>query len=121
MADTLSFWGITRDARVVKIDFGAVPARSSGDVTFRVKNESSRYTAQAVTVDFDESAAGATQLFLSADGYRFATSLTLGDLPPAALSPVLTMRRVTASDAPVGEYQCSLRVRAAAWSSPPVT
>jgi hypothetical protein len=117
--DTLAIWGVLREAPVASIDFDAVAARASDDITFRVKNRSYRNTAHDVVVSFDETSPAAPQLYLSADGITFTASLTLGDLPASAVSPILTLRRATPSGA-TGAYTCTLRaVATGGWTAPP--
>lgn len=118
MADQLALWGAATDARINRIDFGAVPARSSGDVQVRVKNQSSQYTAHGVvvTVEDVDPAGAATQLLLSLDGRTFTASVSLGDLIPTATSTLIWLRRATASDAPTGLTQARLRAHASTWT-----
>lgn len=117
MADMLVLWGESRAARITRIDFGAVPAKSSGDVRFRIKNQSSQYTAQDAVVSVEGVSAWttATNFLLSLDGLNFAETVLAGDLPPAAISPVITLRRTTAGDAPLVANGGVIRVHAAAW------
>lgn len=118
MADMLALWGEQRSARITRIDFGSVPARSSGDVRFRVKNLSAQYTAQDTVVCVEAATAdAAAQLLLSLDGLTFTATVSLGDIPAAGISPAVTLRRATASDAPRGTTEATLRVHANAWVS----
>lgn len=116
MPDTLALWTQTRSARITRIDFQAVPARSSGDVSFRVCNQSSQYTARNVTLAVDEVTPGAAgQLLLSRDGHNFAATISLGDLSATAVSPVVWLRRTTPSDAATGAAQCRVHAHAESW------
>lgn len=118
MTDRLALWSSARDAAIARIDFGAVPARSSGDVTFRVKNQSSQYTARTVVVSTEDvTPGGSSQLLLSLDGLMFAAAVPLGDLAAAAISPVVWLRRTTASDADLMPMECALLVHAGSWVS----
>lgn len=116
MADMLALWGDTRSARVSRIDFGSVPARSSSDVRLRVRNLSSQYTARGVVISVEDVTAWAsTQLLLSLDGVNFTATVMVGDLPATGTSPVFTLRRATPSDEPTGAKECNIRVHATAW------
>lgn len=118
MSDLLALWGVTRDARIVRLDWGTVPPRSSGDVKIRVKNESTQYTAHDVTVSLEDVTAGAAARFLlSLDGNAFTATVNLGDLPATAISAVVWIRRATPSDAATGPTNCQLRVHATAWAA----
>lgn len=118
MGDRLALYSSARDAAITRIDFGAVPARSSGDVTFRLKNQSSQYTAQAVVISAEDvTPGGSSQLLLSLEGFTFAGSVALGDLAAAAISPVIWLRRTTPSDADLLPMECVLLVHAASWVS----
>src|SRR3954447_24146331 len=97
-ADTLALWGYTRDLPIAQIDFGTLPYRSSGDIRVRVKNRSGQYQANGVVVSVEDVTADAAgQLLLSLDGVTFTAAVAIGDLPAAAISPVVWLRRVTAS------------------------
>lgn len=116
MSDRLSLWGVARDARLARIDFTTVPARSSNDTTLRVKNESSSYRARDVTVAFTAGPNDPYEFFLSLDGETFTASVTLGDLAPTAFSRSITLRRVTPSTTAPGSYRCNLRASATSWT-----
>lgn len=121
MAQTLALWSPTADTALPggTFDWGPVPQRSSADVTFRVRNTATTKTATAVTVALAGSGAAptpASQHLLSADGQTFTASLTLGDLLPGQTSPVLTLRRVTASAAALGAATFTVVAAAASWA-----
>jgi hypothetical protein len=124
VADVLALWGASYDHSVVKLNFNGtspgLPRRSSGDSKLRVKNLSNQYLAADVTVTVEDTTVpGArTDFLLSLDGFRFAASINLGDLPHNATSPVFWLRRVTASTAPVGAKSARLRVHAGSWVAP---
>lgn len=118
MADMLALWGEQRSARIARIDFGAVPARSSSDIRFRVKNLSSQYTAKQTVVSVEDVTAGAAaQLLLSLDGVNFAATVDLGDIPAAGISPVVTLRRTTEENALIAAHESTIRVHATSWVS----
>jgi hypothetical protein len=77
---------------------------SSADRAFRVKNLSSAQTAKSVRVAMEiltDSAAPSVvaQHTLSFGGGSFVAQVNVGDLAPGAISPPVTLRRVTPSDA----------------------
>lgn len=119
MADQLAIWGVRTDARMTRIDFGSVPRRSSGDEVFRVRNQSTQYLARGVRANVEAVTPFAdTQFLLSLDGASFTAAVDLGDLPPGAISPVITLRRVTPSTTPAGDHKARLHVVATTWVQP---
>lgn len=113
MSDALALWSPTLQAVITSIDLGNVVAGSSDDWRFQVKNLSAVYAARDVQVS--TVGTDAEQFYLSADATRFTASLSLGDLPATAASPVLTLRRVTPSVAATGARSCSLRIQLSSW------
>lgn len=110
----LSVWSASTNSQLTTLDFGTVNPGSSDDLTFRVKNLSSANTAQGVTVSLDGT--HAVRFYLSTDGRRFAATATIGNLPPSAVSGLITLRRVIPSAASNGEQDCDLRLRVTAWA-----
>ncbi len=115
MADVLSLWQARGDAALSTLALGDVPAGSSADTQFRVKNLSSVLTATGVQLTFTGSAAG--ELWLSADGQRFAASVSIGNLRPGSASPIVTLRRVTPAAAAAGEHSATLQLLATSWTA----
>lgn len=113
MADTLAAWSPTSNLQLTTLDFGSSPAGSSADLTFRVRNMSTLYTAQGVTVGL--TGTDATQCYVSADGLTFIATVTLGDLLPSAVSGLLYLRRVTPTGSSTGAKTCNLHLQAASW------
>lgn len=115
--DRLRFWRPAEDAEVspAHFDFGNVVRGRTYTKTFRVKNNSTTLTANAVTLARSSPSMPemATGLAFSADGTTWVDSLPIGDLAPGALSPVITLRRVVATDEAVG-YPKDGRISAAA-------
>ena len=115
--DTLRFWHPRQDQRTPDDWFawGTVARGSSADKIFRVKNASLRWTAVGVSVSlqhrgrYDPTLRVDRQHFLSLNGRLFGATVTVGDLPPGATSPVIILRRVTSrsADAGLGEFQLS--------------
>jgi len=96
--DALVGWKLDGNEPLDGIDWGVVAPGSSADRRFRVKNTSTLYTAYGVTVT-----AESVDHYLSLDGRVFTASIYLGDLPPSAISAVITVRRVTPSSATTGD------------------
>ncbi len=118
MSDSLAIWAYAVNGKLVGLDFGEVPACSSGDVMIRVKNQSPRYTAHDVTLQFQPHPDLGWHFYLSDDGVNFAATLDLGELAPNALTGAIWIRRVTPSDTDLGAKQTRLSATVAAWSQP---
>lgn len=119
----LILWHPTLDQRVGQayFDWGNVPRSSSADVTFRVKNNSATLTASAVRVAMDvltdttPSVPG--QHSISKDGMTFGAQQTLvADLAPGAISPILTLRRVTPTNAVLSVWAHRIFAEAGGWA-----
>lgn len=102
----LELWHPTLDEKLppAYLDWGDVPRSSSADRSFRVKNLSSAQTAKSVRVAMEiltDSPAPSVvgQHTLSFGGGSFVAQVNIGDLSPGAISPPVTLRRVTPSDA----------------------
>lgn len=120
MANRLVVWNeyTQLEADSTFFNWGDVLPNSTDDMTFSILNESEDYVAEDVTVlssavgDSDISA----QILFTLDGLVYVDILSMGDIPPAGLSALVTMRRVTRSDAVSGQF--GIRVQAANWSVP---
>lgn len=118
MPDSLALWPPAGNTALTAADFGAVPAGSSSDVTFRVKNQSTLYTATTVTVAVHNAdGSEAVDFYLGyAAGGALTGLLSLGTLPPSAISALLVLRRITRSGAALGAGTCNLVLTAASWN-----
>ena len=119
----LILWHPTLDQRVgaAYFDWGNVPRSSSADKTFRVKNNSATLTASAVRIAMDVLADTAPsvpgQHSISKDGMTFGSQQTLtANLAPGAISPVLTLRRVTPTDAVLSVWALRVFAEAGGWA-----
>ncbi len=112
--DTLIFWMYAADGAVDSLTFGNSPRRSSSDVMFRLRNLSALYTAQDVTVTI--TGERAHTYYLSLDGDLFTAQIELGDLAPGTYTEGITLRRVTPSDAPLGDEAVKVIATAASWT-----
>lgn len=119
--DRMRIWSPTEEEVIDAngLNFGNSPRRSSADLRFRVKNTSPFVTAVAVTVGLDglndhTSPDPDRQFLLSEDnGRTFAGDINIGTLAPGQVSSLLTLRRVTPSNADVGQWTARLLVSAA--------
>jgi hypothetical protein len=120
MANRLIVWNEETQLEVDSsfFNWGNVLPDSSDDKTFSIMNESEDYVAEGVTIR--PSAIGdsgiSAQILFTLDGLVYVDILSMGDIPPAGLSSLVTMRRVTRSDAVSGQF--GVRVQAANWSVP---
>ncbi len=118
--DTLEFWHPRADSGlpVEWLNWGTVAPGSSEDRVFRVRNSSAIYTATGVVISleeldlFDAALPVPVQHFLSFDGRRFTSTLTIPALSPGVVSELITIRRVTArqADEGPGEFQVAATV-----------
>ncbi len=113
----LAAWNPTTDTELsgAYFDWGDIAQGSMATRTFRVKNLGT-LTAQSVVVSVEtfESytpSVAATYTF-SVGGGAYASTASLGNLAPGAISSVVTVRRLTTSDAPpslhAGRYKFSV-------------
>lgn len=116
----LELWHPTLDQRVgpAYFDWKRSPRGSSADRKFRVKNLSPTQRANTVYVSCDALTdtypSVAYQHFFSTGG-TFANTLTLSVIDPNQVSPVITLRRVTPSDAPLGAWAPRITAVVGGW------
>ncbi len=120
--DRLALWHPTLDQELpgAWFDFGDKARTMTDTRTFRVKNLSPSLTAQTVSVDrealTDTTPTVVSMHTLSSDGVTFVTSLSLGNLAPGAISPVLTVKEIIASNAVLGPWAVRIYADAASWA-----
>lgn len=121
--DRLVLWHPTLDQPVgpAYFDWGNVPRGSTADRTFRVKNNSASLQANDITVTMealtDTSPTVVGQHTFSEDGLSFGAILNIGNLAPGAISNVLTVRRITPSNATLSLWWTRIVAEAASgWS-----
>jgi hypothetical protein len=118
----LALWHPTLDQRVTPayFDWGNVPRSSSADRTFRVKNLSATLTANTPRVAMeslsDTTPSVVGQHTLSLDGATFLAQVNPGTLAPGAISGVITLRRVTPSNAQLSLWSMRVFAEATSWS-----
>ncbi len=122
MNDALSLWlpNTAQDLPSGWFDWTTAATGSTDETQFQVHNNSTQYTASAVTVAITATGANATprqdtQHYLSTDGSRYTATVTVGDLPPGASSPRITLRRVTPPDAGTGTYSFRITATPSLW------
>lgn len=114
-------WHPTLDQRIdpAYLDWGNVPRSSTADVTFRVKNLHPTLQANSITVSTsaltDATLSTVAQHTISQGG-SFLAQQTLGSLAPGAISPVLTLRRVTPSNADLSLWWLRLTAVPGSWT-----
>jgi hypothetical protein len=118
----LELWHPTLDEKLppAYFDWGDVPRSSSADRTFRVKNLSSSMTAGAVRVAMesltDTTPSVPAQHTISYGGGSFLAQVNIGDLAPGAISGVVTLRRVTPSNAVLSLWSFRVFAESTAWA-----
>lgn len=121
--DRLRLWHPTLDQEVggAYFDWGNVPQSSSADRSFRVKNNSAALTANGITVAFsalsDTSPSVVGQhLVEKSSAPGFGASVVLSSLSPGAISEVLTVRRVSPSNAVLSLWWARVTAVASSWT-----
>lgn len=104
-------------------DWPSAPRGSSDEVEFRVKNLSNNYSASDITVQASDvgspsDPAISSQLLFSADGGKIFYDRAYVDfLAPTQSSQVLICRRVTPSDADLGNWKYLFTAQAGQWEA----
>jgi len=119
--DQLILWSAFGDERVSpsNFDWGNVPRSSTDDRYFRVKNTSTLLTARNVVVAMEsptDSTPSAQLEHIIAKDTLFLAQQTIGAIGPGAISGVLTLRRITPSNAQLGLHTFRLYAEAESWS-----
>lgn len=120
--DRLVLWHPTLDqaAGGAYLDWGNVPQNTTADRQFRIKNISSSLTANNITLSLDAlsdaTPTNVSQHVLSSDGVTFSATLPIGNIAPNTISPVYTLRRVTAANAALSIWALRFNADATSWS-----
>jgi hypothetical protein len=120
--DRLAFWHPTLDQEVggAYLDWGDVKRNTTETRTFRVKNLSATQTANSPRVAMealtDASPSVVGQHAISADGSTWLSQITMANLAPGAISPVLSVRRTTPLTAQPSIWSMRLFAEATTWS-----
>lgn len=121
--DKLTMWDPVLDQPLggAALDFGDVPQGNTQTKTFRIKNESASLTASSITID-DQALTDYTpsippQYDYSIDGgATYAQTVNIGNLGPGAISPVVTVRKSTPSNAALSLHTLRITATASSWS-----
>ena len=116
----LEFWHPTLDQRLgqADLDWGDIGQSTLATTTFRVKNISTRQTANTVQVSM-EALTGVNRLGdhqLSDDNVTYGSVLNLGNLASDSISGVKYIKRTTNATATLGPSAMRLIVTAASWT-----
>lgn len=119
--DRLALWHPTLDQALDgdALNWGDIARSTTADLTFRIKNLSSAYTANSVLVSMealnDTSPTQVSQHTFS-QGSGFATTQTLTSIAPSSISPVMTVRRTTSASATLSIWAQRVLAVAASWT-----
>lgn len=120
-SDSVAFWHATLD-QAAAVDLFEFGDRARGITTtrqFRIKNRSTVLTAKNVTVtrsivtDASPSVPGFHTFSL--DGSTWTSSVSLGDIAPGAISPVVTLRQVVPTNASLWLWQMRITATPNTW------
>jgi hypothetical protein len=116
----LEIWHPTLDERVppAHFDWGDTPRGSSADQTFRVKNMSPSLTAHSIRVYLEaltDTVPSVPAQHLISQGGSFLAQQNIGTLAPLAISPALTLRRVTPSNAVLSLWDFRMMAESLDW------
>jgi hypothetical protein len=120
---TLSFWHPTLDQPLGALDFEDIARSTTGTHTFRIKNSHGTLQANSVVVSRSSvhSLTGYTDYTrdytqFSFSGGAYANSVTIGNIAAGALSGVVTVRLLPATDHPVSHAAVRLSATATTWT-----
>lgn len=125
--DRLRIWHPTLDEPLddpdatdgVYFDWGNVPRSSSQDRTFRIKNDSATMTATGISITqqaLTDTTPSVPAQFTFSDGGAFSTTISISDLAPGALSPIITKRFAPPSNATLSLWASRTVVTPTSWS-----
>lgn len=95
------------------LDFGDIIQGTTHERDFRVKNNSSTLTAQGVELGLHRQ--NSVMEYSTDDGVTWLTSVSLGDIAPGAITPIIKIRRVVGATADPGLGVGVLTGEATAW------
>lgn len=120
--DRLALWHPTLDERITPayFDWGNVPRNTTSSRTFRIKNLSAVKTANTLRVAMESLTDGSpsvpAQHTLSVAGGSYLPQQTIATLAPGAISDVITIRRITPTNAQLGLTAFRVFAEAESWS-----
>lgn len=119
--DHLEFWDDSGVARLSGsyLDWQDVARNTTATKIFKVKNMSGSLTAQSVVLSF-ETLTDTTPTFsgthtFSTDNVTYTSTLSLGNLAPGALSPVIYVKKTTPSNAVLGLAAGRIKANISGW------
>lgn len=125
--DRLRMWHPTLDeplddptsADGAYFDWGDVQRNTTSDKTFRIKNNSTTLTANSITISQEtltDTTPTVNSQFTFSDGGAFAASINIGNLAPAAISPVITKRFTRPSNATLALWASRTIANPGSWT-----
>ena len=120
--DSLQLWDPAVDQRLAAgaLDFGDIPRSNVTVKQFRVKNRSAAKTANNTVVGIealtDTSPSVPGQHQFSTDGVTYAATITIPAIAPAAISPIIYVKRSTAAAAALTLWACRITAVPGSWT-----
>jgi hypothetical protein len=117
--DRLRIWHPTLDAELATLDYGTPYGRSTWDITFRVKNNSTALNANNVVLSAEaltEPLPTIVSQMTVSQGSGFAATQTIALIAPASISAVCTLR-LTAGAVPAGLWRQRIKAVATTWTA----
>lgn len=119
--DRLELWHPTLDQRVgaAYFDEGNVPRGSTADLPFRLKNRSSTYTANTITVSIEaatDTSPSVPGQHTFSNGGSYAATTSVSSIAPGAISGTLTLRRITPTNAVLSVWVARIKAVPASWT-----
>jgi hypothetical protein len=117
-----ALWHPTLDQKLGAnhLDWGDASRNSGETRMFRVKNLTPDMKATGFQFSYealtDATPTQVGQHSLSLDGSTYSSTVSIGELAPGAISPVIYARRVTASTAALGVWALRLKASATGWA-----
>lgn len=115
----LELWHPTLDQRLgaAGFDWGDIPRASAATTTFRVKNRSATETANGVNVSIVSSTDSSLSAVMDlSTGSGYATTQSVGNLAPGAISTQITLRGTMGISQPLGTSAAIVKAQATTWS-----
>jgi hypothetical protein len=120
--DYLALWQTDLDLPVAAgyLDFGDVPAGSSSDKSFRIKNLSAERTANGITLSAhreEKQPTPASDILFSTDlGQTWSSTVEVGSISPENISTRVLVRRVTNKATVLGPDEVRVDVTVGKWT-----